>query len=218
MRLDELIKYYPRLFHMAETGSWPSIRERGLLSTSALLDLFEIKGERHYKIESQWRPRSIEIQHPFHGRAVIRDQIPMPEKALRQCLRRMCPQEWYELINSKTFFWVTEHRLKVFLNAKTYRHTPHLVITVDTSELVRRYLGSMTLTALNTGSTYNRTARGRDSFIELEDFPFASRFKTKGKDAVVELAVEYSVPDIVDFTISVAEWQGDDLLKVIWEA
>ena len=36
---------WPRLYHMAEAGSWPSIKERGLLSTTALLDLFELEGE-----------------------------------------------------------------------------------------------------------------------------------------------------------------------------
>jgi hypothetical protein len=50
------------LYHMAEDGSWESIRQIGLLSTSALLDRFEVEGERRYAIEStrrcglQWVP------------------------------------------------------------------------------------------------------------------------------------------------------------------
>ncbi len=35
---------WPRLFHVAEAGSWPSIQAHGLLSTSALLDLFGSAG------------------------------------------------------------------------------------------------------------------------------------------------------------------------------
>jgi hypothetical protein len=41
----DLIKIYPRLWHVAEDGSWPSISRYGLLRTSALLDLYEITGE-----------------------------------------------------------------------------------------------------------------------------------------------------------------------------
>lgn len=43
---------WPRLFHMAEAGSWPMIREHGLLSTSALLDLFGVVGSNRDVIES----------------------------------------------------------------------------------------------------------------------------------------------------------------------
>lgn len=39
---EELANLYPRLYHMAEPGSWESIRRYGLLSTSSLLSLFEI--------------------------------------------------------------------------------------------------------------------------------------------------------------------------------
>ena len=35
---------YPPLYHMAAEGSWPSIQRHGLLSTSALLDLYEVCG------------------------------------------------------------------------------------------------------------------------------------------------------------------------------
>ena len=70
--VDSLIEYYPYLYHMAEPDSWESIEDKGLLSTSALLDLFEINGKRRFAIESCHRPDSVVIEHPRHGRAVIR--------------------------------------------------------------------------------------------------------------------------------------------------
>jgi hypothetical protein len=42
---EELVSIYPRLWHMAEDGSWPSIADNGLLSTSALLDLYGVSGK-----------------------------------------------------------------------------------------------------------------------------------------------------------------------------
>ena len=43
MEIERLISRYPTLYHMAEDGSWESIQRHGLLSTSALLDRFEIE-------------------------------------------------------------------------------------------------------------------------------------------------------------------------------
>ena len=40
--LEELLSDCPTLYHMAEDRSWPSIRHRGLLSTTALLDLYGV--------------------------------------------------------------------------------------------------------------------------------------------------------------------------------
>ena len=48
-----LASMYPRLYHMAEEGSWPSIRRHGLLSTSALLDRCLVSGRRRAGIESE---------------------------------------------------------------------------------------------------------------------------------------------------------------------
>ena len=88
---DEFAARYPVLFHMAADNSWDSISRYGLLSTSRLLDLFEVDGAQRHSIESAHRPESVEIRHPEHGVATIRDQKPMSEKALLGCLNQMTP-------------------------------------------------------------------------------------------------------------------------------
>ncbi len=70
----ELIARYPRLYHMAERDSLPSILKHGLLSTSSLLDLYAVNGERRMAIESDVRGQSIAIEHSKFGTAVVRDQ------------------------------------------------------------------------------------------------------------------------------------------------
>jgi len=59
--------------------------------------------------------------------------------------------------------------------------------------------------------------RGKNSFLPITDYPF-ERFRRKRgrKNAVVELAVDYSVPDIGDFVISVSELGGGRPVKKIW--
>jgi hypothetical protein len=43
---------------------------------------------------------------------LIRDQRPMPPKALMRCLRSgLMPEDWFELLNSKIFFWLDPRRL-----------------------------------------------------------------------------------------------------------
>ena len=96
--VEQIIARYPVLFHMAEPGSWPSIQQHGLLSTTALLDRFDYDGDEREVIESRWRPESVLVEHDVHGTAVVRDQGPMPPRALRRVLDGMTPCEWYRLI------------------------------------------------------------------------------------------------------------------------
>ena len=84
--VEEIIARYPVLFHMAELNSWPSIQRYGLLSTSALLDRFEIQGAERAAIETEWRPNSVRIEHEVYSAAVIRDQRPMPPGTLAPLL------------------------------------------------------------------------------------------------------------------------------------
>ena len=210
MTPEQLIARYPRLFHMSEGGSWPSIQRHGLLSTTALLDLFEIDGQERSRIETEWRVRAISIQHHEYGTAVIRDQGPMPPHTLAPLLDGLTPSNWYELINRKSFFWATEDRLGRFLNAAPYRRQVHEVITVDTQGMVERHFERISLSSFNTGvSSFGpEHRRGVNSFRRVDEHPI--------NQTIAEVAVDYSVPDLVELVISVEEWQGLNRLRRVW--
>lgn len=214
---EEFTRYYPRLYHMAEADSWASILKHGLLSTTALLDLFEITGDFRRSIESAHRPESITIRHPKYGAVVIRDQKPMHESALRKCLQGMTPQQWYEMINRHVFFWVTLDRVETLLAARAYRGRKHTVITVDTERLLETYAEKAKLSPINSGSTiYNPQVRGITTFRPLHDYPFNERKKLRGvKYAVAELAVEYGVPDVSEVTVRVEHRRRRNVLELI---
>ena len=205
---DELIRRYPVVYHMAESGSWDSIQKHGLLSTTALLDLFEITGSERYRIESQWRKECITITHPVYGKVVIRDQKPMPDKDLSNYLVGMTPREWYEFINHKTFFWVDTTRLTWMLKAPAYKDRAHWIIIVPTRHLVAHHRERITLSGQNSGSILDGKQRGKHTFQPINEF--SMRW-------VAELAVEYSVPDIADLAVLVEEWKRDRKLNVIWK-
>lgn len=200
---------------MAQDGAWDSICERGLLSTTALLDLFQVNGDLRRQIESCHRPESIAITHPVHGSAVIRDQKPMHESALLKCLLNMTPRQWYELLNRKSFLWVTEERVQQLLAARLYRSNTHTVITVDTASLLNAHQDRTALSPINSGSTlYNPRPRGAETFLSLADYPFEERRKRAGlQRAVAELAIDYSVPDLRQHVIRVERRRGTRVIE-----
>ena len=195
---------------MAEDESWESIRRHGLLSTSALLDSFEVEGEERYAIESTRRPEIVRVEHPEHGVALVRDNKPMQEKSLEMCLVEMTPREWYEHLNRRVFFWVEWKRLLRLLDARAYRDRPHLVMEVDTAELLDRHAERVTLSPINSGATFamSPAPRGQDTFRRVADHP--------DDKPIVELSVDYAVPDIADFVISVSRWHGVELQGEVW--
>jgi hypothetical protein len=207
---ERLASRYPVLYHMAEDGSWESIRRLGLLSTSALLDRFEVEGERRYAIESIRRPEIVVLEHSELGTALVRDNKPMQEKALGRCLYGMTPGEWYEHLNRKVFFWVERKRLLRLLGARAYRDRTHLVLEVDAAALLRRHVGRVMLSPINSGATFamGPAPRGPGTFRRVADHP-------EGKP-IVELAVDYAVPDIADLTFTVSRWHGAEKLKDVW--
>ncbi len=198
----ELADLYPRLYHMAEAGTWDSIRKHGLLSTSSLLTLFEVDDRTRNEIEAQRRPESVPITHARHGRAVVRDQKPLIHSKLLQSLRGCTPEEWYRLLNSRVFFWLTEDRLKTLICAREYAGKEHTILTVDTLALVNAYQQQITLAPMNTGNTQPFAhPRGPDTFMRMRDYPFEERAKSGYNGRVVELAVEGGVPDVAKYTL-----------------
>jgi hypothetical protein len=199
---DEFITKSPLLYHMAEEGSWQRILRHGLLSTSALLDLYAYSGPARVAIESMRRPASVSITHPVYGVAAIRDNKPMTERGLKRCLVGMTPRQWFELLNRRCFFWCQRERLDVMLHAAAYRGQRKVVLTLDSAAMLARHADEIELSAINTGATlYFPRPRGRESFRRLAAFPSNAR--------PVELVVPYAVPDIAELVVDVEYTQSE---------
>ena len=150
MRPDDFCTLYPELYHMAESNALPSILDHGLLSTSSLLDLFEVNGLVRIRLEGRVRRQSEKITHPQYGSAVIRDQKPIVnETRLAKCLQGATPEEWLRLLNSKVFFWLDRARLDRLRSARAYRQQKHLILTLNTRKVVDDYSAQITLCAMN---------------------------------------------------------------------
>lgn len=216
--LEELIGHCPTLFHMAERGSWESIKERGLLSTSALLDLYAIDEPMRTQIEKQHRPNSVTIESSALPGAVIRDQIPMSDSGLRRALPdRLQPSDWYALLNEKAFFWLSEARLHKLTGARAYRDREHDILEVDTRSLIESHRERIWFCPINSGCTKPMPRKRDESdFARIEDYPYSHwRTKRRPGERVVELAVDYSVPDIQNHIKRVIVKRGEETIKVI---
>ena len=218
MTREELVTACPVLYHMAEHGAWPSIRKHGLLSTAALLNLFEVQGNRKDKILGSRRTHSKTICHPEHGIAVIRDQKPMDDNGLRRCLPdHITPGDWYRLLNGRVFFWATLNRLETLL--KAYSESRHTILFIDTAALVQRYGQEISVTTMNTGATKPKPhPRGYDSFVELGKFDYRASCQKRGKArAIAEVTVGHSVRDISSLVTRVEERAIDGEAKTLFE-
>lgn len=198
MLRTELVATYPRIFHMAEASAWEGIQRHGLLSTGALVDLFETPDPRRRRLLSERRPDMTAVRHDVHGTALIRDNGPLNEKKLAACLTDMTVPEFLRLINSKVFFWPTQKRLDTLFAASAYRDRPHLILTVDTASLLGAHADRVTLSPINSGATvHDAPKRGSETFKSIVDYDFEYwRTKRSRQTAVAEICVDHSVPDI----------------------
>lgn len=198
MKAEDFADLYPRLFHMAEDGAWPSIRRHGLLSTSALLDLYGVGGTQRDGIEARRRPAGVPLAREGLPGATVRDQKPMTDAGLLRCLDDgLTPPDWYRILNARVFLWPSAKRLGRLLEARAYRGRPQTVLTLDTASLLAAHGARAELSAINSGATiFGGPRRGLATFVPLADYPFAEwRAKRSAGEAVVELTIPVAVPD-----------------------
>jgi hypothetical protein len=196
--LDQLTKHYPSVYHMAERDALAQIARHGLLSTTAILDLFGTEDEDRRPLESRIRKASCTVEHPVHGTITLRDQKPLSETKLASCLQDgLTPEDWLRLLNRKVYFWVSRDKVEELLGAREYKSREHIVLQISTRALVNAHYERVTLAAMNTGTT-NPIAhpRGLATMLPLADFPYEDR-RRRGLRTAVELCVDYSVPDMM---------------------
>lgn len=207
MNEDKLVAMHPRLYHMAELGSWPSIERHGLLSTKALVELFEVDERRRLTLTRERRPTKVTIQHSQLGSAVIRDNKPIHDSLLERCLEGMGKEDWYELLNGRVFFWLTRRQLETFLCARAYKSEEHTVLTLSTARLLERQRDDVRLSPINSGATHpgSLPPRGVGTFASIGDYNIERYSYRRPDERIRELAVINSVPRVADLVIDVED-------------
>lgn len=215
MDLEQLIARYPRVYHMAERDTWPSIREHGLRSSTAVLDWLAVSPQLRFQLRSQHRPNMV----PVVGRdrtIVLRDQRPMPPLVLADSLLNgVTPQQWYETINDKVFFWAEEERLMGLLGARMYRDLEHDVLTLDTRSFVTAHQAAIWLCHMNSGCVVPwKQKRDLTIFKRISDYP-VTRTGRPTKE-VVEIVVDDKVLDVANHVLEVRRMKGAEVLGTLY--
>jgi hypothetical protein len=215
MELNDLIARYPRLYHMAEKDTWPSVKANGLLSTTAVLDRFEVRGAERTALEEGHRTEKVFVGSAESG-IVLRDQKPMRPSRLEDALiDGTTPAQWYKFLNGRVFMWAEEERLFGLLGARDYRALEHDVLTIDSKPLLTKYQSAVWLCRMNSGNTWPVPhPRGMDDFKRIADYPTKARSGAPLKE-VVEVVVDYSIPDIAQYVLEVRRMQGKSVLGQI---
>lgn len=211
MTVDQLVDFYPRLFHMATIGAWPSIQQHGLRTTRHLVETSGLPAADQAALLHARRPTSTVVNHPRYGEVTIRDQAPLREDNLVASLTDMTVAEWLQTLNERVFFWLHPDRLHKLLNARLYRHREHDVLVVNTRSLVETHLDRIQLSPINSGATIfpSRVTRGSTTFQPIDQYPFAQRRKGRSvATAVTELAVVGGAPDLAEHVVRVDRFVG----------
>ncbi len=127
----------------------------------------------------------------------------------------LTPQDWYETLNRRCFFWVNEERLNSILNALPYLGLEHDVLILDTRRLVERNLERITVSHINSGYAGGQhpAMRGNNTFHRIQDC-----YGDGHQREVVELTVEGQVANIAEVTIRVERRKAGKTPRIIWPA
>lgn len=215
MDVEKLVENYPRLFHMAAAGSWPSIVAHGLLPTCDIVASSALAGTERASLLAQPRLRPARIDHPDLGAVTLRDQSPLHRHILEAVLDDMTVPQWLAVLNDRVYFWLHPKRLTTLLQSRPNRDDEHDVLTVDTASLVAAHHDHIRLSAINSGATQWPSAprRGPETFRTVEDYPFTDRRRGRTLDnAIVELAVIGGVPDIAAHVVTAQRRRGLDVI------
>lgn len=218
MDTEHLIELYPRLYHMATAGSWPSIQENGLWTTEQIATTAGLDDDRVNQLLRERRLSSVHLDHPTLGPMTVRDQLPLRLALLERSLTDLTVEQWLETLNNRVFFWLHESRLERLLSAQQYRNEEHDVLVVDTRSLIEAYRDRVRLAPMNTGSTLfpNNLTRGSDTFARVEDFDYDTRRGGRSlPDRVVELAVIDGVHDVARYVVGVQRRRGSVIVDEI---
>ena len=160
MTAKELADRLPRLYHVTEPGVRASILKHGLLSTEAILDLWQIEGKQRAELLQRRRAEAVPLEHPTHGQIILNDQRPLSMKGLSGCLDDgLEPVDWLRILNRKVFFWPNAKQLERLTNARMDRNRERSVLVVDTRSILDAHFEDLYLCPINSGNSMRRPAR-----------------------------------------------------------
>jgi hypothetical protein len=192
------------VYHLVDASNWTSVQNQGLMSAQRLMHACGVTEDGASRC---YRPTSRRLA----SGVLIRDQRPMPPKVLQRCLKSgLMPEDWFELLNSKVFFWLAPARLN--RQRLACRPSPQIALVVDASRLLMKYGALAAVTPINTGNAFRSPVpRNLTTFVPYERWlvdawayeAIPGIRRRPNHHRPVELTIGEAVPDIMDYVIAV---------------
>ena len=188
-------------YHLVDERNWASIQAHGLLSAKRLAAAsgYDLRQLRLHRAKGLTLPSGVRI----------RDQSPMPPAVLGRYLQDgLSPEGWYDLLNSRVFFWLDPDRLN--RQRKACGDAPQKVLIIDAARMLEKHGSRAAVTPINSGNAMRAAApRGLSTFVPwvrwtADGWEFEKAGRTTIRPAnhmPVELAIEDAVEDIMDYVI-----------------
>jgi hypothetical protein len=163
----------PFLYHLTSELNLPVIASsRSLVSTSVLLGQSD---DALTQLKKRRRSEHLFVEVDGH-RVMIRDQLPLSEKALSKCLDDgLTSEDYCELLNQRVFCWATLSRLSRHFDR--YASEEPALLRFSTEEILRLN-ANVDFCRINSGATRANShlggiapRRGYETFLSAERYP-----------------------------------------------
>lgn len=190
-------------YHLVDERNWASIQAHGLLSTKRLAAAsgYNLQELRLHRAKGLILPSGVRI----------RDQSPMPPGVLGKYLQGgLSPEDWYDLLNSRVFFWLDPDRLN--RQRRACGDARQRVLVIDAARMLEKHGTRASVTPINTGNAMRAAApRGLSTFVPWarwmsDGWAFENVGGTIGRPAhhkPIELTIEDAVEDIMDHVVEI---------------
>jgi hypothetical protein len=210
----QLAQEHPRLWHVTATDAIPSILERGLLTTSHILALWEVDPAQRDAYLAERRRLPVTLTHPELGSIVINDNAPLDERKLSAVLDDgLTTSDWLRMLNARVFFFTTLAPLKRLMGSALNVEKTKKVLVLNTRRLAQAYGEAMEIVPINSGNTrYDPARRGLSTFAPLMPTDYNRWRRRRGMsspDTIKEVTIRGAVPDIACFIDDIRD--GADL-------
>lgn len=189
-------------YHVADIRNWKSIEVHGLLSSQSLV---ERSSNVDRSVLRRHRPDKVYLDCG----AFIRDQSAMPRNSIKRALRSgVTPEDWFELLNSKVFFWLDLKRLNLYRAA--CKSEKQVVLAIDAGRLLEAYASVASVSPIESGNAVPAAApRNLTTFVAHEKW-VENGWDSEEVPGVLrrprslwptELSITGEIPDIARFII-----------------
>lgn len=189
------LQKYPDAFHVSLCADPNHVLTHGLNSAAGLLRFLPDASSAETLVTQ--RRSMLSVEAPW-GRAHINDQKPLPRSGLLRCLVGLTPEQWYEELNRRIFFFVTRRAAERFAMVRATEMPARSIFVLDMHRMVETLGERLELSPINTGAAIRRASpRSRSTFQRIADYPLEQRGRAVGwSGAVAEMSVRAERLDI----------------------